>query len=218
MDDLRAAAATTAPAPELITAQADLAQKYAMLAAQLNALQGQQAADHGQLALLQADTADLGKLTARMARLNQITAAGIALQAGQPLGDIQDAPAALQRFAGAAPPTMAQLREAFPAAARAAEAASLANGGQAGWWAQIKLRLEGLVTISNGAHVIFGPPAAAALNQARAALDNDDLAGAVAAAQSLSMPAQQAMAGWLGPAQSLLAARQALAAMAAQGS
>ncbi len=80
-------------------------------------------------------------------------------------------------FADIAPPTMAQLRETFPAAARDAEAASLSNNGEAGFWAQVKLRLEGLITISNGNHVIFGPPAAAALNQVRAALANDDLGG-----------------------------------------
>ncbi len=216
--DMRAAADKTSPVADLISTQADLAQKYAVLAAQVNAMQGQVASDHGALAALQTNTADLGKLTARMAQLNAVAAANLALAAGQPLGVLPNAPPALAVFADIAPPTMAQLRETFPTAARNAEAASLSNSGQAGFWAQVKLRLEGLITISNGNHVIFGPPAAAALHQVRTALGNDDLAAAVAAADTLSPPAQAAMASWLTPARQLLAARQALAAMAQQGS
>ena len=214
--DMRAAAAKTSPLANLISTQADLAQKQAALAAQVGAMQGQVASDHGTLAALQANTQDIGKLTARMARLNDVAAARMALEAGQPLGAVQSAPPALQLFADTAPPTMAGLRESFPAAARAAEAASLSNNGQAGFWAQVKLRLEGLITISNGAHVIFGPPAAAALRQARTALANDDLAKAVQALQTLSPPTQAAMASWLTPARQLLAARAALAQMAQQ--
>ncbi|MBU6419749.1 MAG: hypothetical protein KGQ79_08500 [Proteobacteria bacterium] len=215
--DMRAAASQTAPVASLITAQADATQKLAMLAAQVNAMQGQVASDHGELAAMQASTQDIGKLTARMARLNAVAAASMALAAGEPLGVVPNAPPALAVFADTAPATMAQLRESFPAAARNAEAASLANGGHAGLWANVKLRLEGLITISNGEHVIFGPPAAAALNRMRAALANDDLAAAVAAADTLSPPAQAAMASWLTPARQLLAARQALAGLARQG-
>ncbi len=61
---------------------------------------------------------------------------------------------------------------------------------------------------------MFGPPAAAALNTARIRLDNGDLAGAVAALQGMSTPAQNAMSGWIGQAQALLAARAALVTMA----
>ena len=215
--DMRAAAAKTSPVADLINAQAQIAQKQAALAAQVNAMQGQMSADHGALAALQANAQDLGKLTARMAQLNDVAAARMALETGQPLGVVRNAPPALGVFADTAPPTMAQLRESFPAAARNAEAASLANNGQAGFWAQVKLRLEGLITISNGDHVIFGPPAAAALNKAKAALANDDLAQAVAALDRLSPPTQAAMASWLTPARQLLAARQALAQMAQQG-
>ena len=217
VSDMRAAAAQTSPVASLITTQADADQKLAVLAAQVNAMQGQVAADHGALAAMQASTQDISKLTQRMAQLNALAAANMAMAAGQPLGVVQNAPTALAIFTDTAPPTMAQLRETFPAAARNAEAASLANGGQAGFWARVKLRLEGLITISNGGHVIFGPPAAAALNRAGAALANDDLAQAVAAADSLSPPAQAAMASWLTPARQLLAAQQALAGMARQG-
>jgi hypothetical protein len=217
MDDLRAAQASAAPAADSVTVQADLAQKYAALAAQLSAVQAQAAGDHGALSLLQANSANLGQLTQRMGLLNALGTARLALDAGQPLGQIPNAPPALAQFATVAPPTEAQLREEFPAAARAATEASLSSNGATGFWAGVRMRLEGIITISNGNQVIFGPPAAAALNAAGQALDYGDLAGAVAALQDLGPGAKQAMAGWLGQAQALLAARAALVAMA-QGS
>jgi len=214
MDDLRAAAARTAPAPDSLTAQADLAQKFAALAAQVNAVQAQTAADHGALSMLQANSTDLGKLTTRIALLNALETARLALESGQPLGTIPNAPPALAKFANNPPPTEAALREAFPDAARAAETASLSAQGKTGFWDQVRLRLESVITISNGTHVLFGPPAAAALNQAQAALDAGDLAGAVAHVQTLSLTAQRAMGGWLPQAQALLAARAALVTLA----
>lgn len=217
VSDLRANADKTSPVASLITAQAQLAQKQAALAAQLNAVQTQVVTDHNALAALQINAQEIGTLTARMARLNNVAAARMALEAGQPLGVIPNAPSALAVFADSAPPTLAQLKAAFPAVARHAAAVSLEDNGQSTVWARVKLRLEGLITISDGTHVIFGPPAAAALNHMRVALANDDLAGAVAAAASLSAPTQAAMASWLIPAQQLLAAQQALTNMARQG-
>ena len=218
MDDLRAEASRTAqapaPAPNSVIVQADLAQKYADLAAQVNAMQAQQAADHGQLTQMQANSTDLGKLTARIALLNALETARMALDAGQPLGTIPNAPPALAQFATSVPPTEAALRQSFPEAAEAAEAASLSPDGKVGFWARTKLRLEGIITISNGNTVLFGPPAAAVLNQTRTALTAGDLAGAVADLQALSPPAQAAMAGWLAQAKALLDARAALMAMA----
>lgn len=214
LDDLRAAQASATPPPDSVVVQADLAQKYAALAAQVNAVQAQAAADHGALSMMQANAVDLGKLTQRMALLNALGTARLALDEGQPLGQIPGAPPELAQFATAAPPTMAQLREAFAPAAKAAEAASLGDNGQASFWARARARLEGLITISDGDHVVFGPPAAAALNNARLALDNDDLAGAVAALQDLGPGAKDAMAGWLTQAQALLAARAALLTLA----
>lgn len=217
VSDLRANADKTSPVASLITAQAQLAQKQATLAAQLNAVQTQVVTDHNALAALQINAQEIGTLTARMARLNNVAAARMALEAGQPLGVIPNAPSALAVFADSAPPTLAQLKAAFPAVARHAAAVSLEDNGQSTVWAKVKLRLEGLITISDGTHVIFGPPAAAALNHMRVALADDDLAGAVAAAASLSAPTQAAMASWLIPAQQLLAAQQALTNMARQG-
>ena len=216
VDDMRAEAARTAqaPAPSSVVVQADLAQKFADLAAQVNAMQAQEAADHGQLSLMQANSTDLDKLTTRIALLNALATARMALDAGQPLGTIPNAPPALAQFATAAPPTEAALRQSFPEAAEAASAASLSPDGKVGFWARAKLRLEGIITISNGNTVLFGPPAAAVLNQAGATLTAGDLAGAVADLQALSPPAQAAMAGWLAQAKALLDARAALMAMA----
>jgi len=217
MNDVQAAQSRAAPAPDSVTVQADLGQKYLALAAQVNAVQTQAASDHGTLSVLQANAADLGTLTKRMTLLNALGTARLALDAGQPLGQIPGAPPALAQFATLAPPTEAQLREGFAGAARAAEEASLSGDGKGGFWARLRLRLEGMITISNGSQVVFGPPAAAALNTAQAALANGDLAGAVAALQDLPPGAKQAMGGWLAQAQALLAARTALVAMA-QGS
>jgi hypothetical protein len=214
LDDLRAAQANAAPPSDSAAMQADLAQKYTDLAAQLSAVQAQAASDHGLISTLQANSTNLTQLTQRMTLLNALGTARLALDAGQPLGQIPNAPPALAQFATVAPPTEAQLRESFPAAARAATEASLSSNGKVGFWAGVKMRLEGFITISNGNDVIFGPPAAAALNTARQALDDGDLAGAVAALQDLGPGAKQAMGDWLNQAQALLAARAALVAMA----
>lgn len=217
MDDMRTAAARATPAPDSMVVQADLTQKFAALAAQVNAMQAQEAADHGQISQMQANATDLGKLTTRIALLNALETARMALDAGQPLGTIPNAPDALGQFATSAPPTEAALRQSFPAAAKAAEAASVSPNGKVGFWDQVKLRLEGIITISNGDTVLFGPPAAAVLNQAQTALAAGDLAGAVAKLQALSPASQAAMAGWLSQAKALLDARAALMTMA-QGS
>jgi hypothetical protein len=214
MDDVRATQARTAPAADSLTAQADLAQKYVVLAAQLAAVQAQAAADHGALSVMQTNAQDLGKLTQQMTLLNALGTARLALDAGQPLGQIPNAPPELAQFATVAPPVEAQLRGSFEDAARKASEASLTANGEIGVWTRTKLRLEGIITISDGSRVIFGPPAAKALNTARRALDNGDLAGAVAALQGMSPPAQAAMADWLSQAQALLAARAALVTMA----
>lgn len=217
VSDLRANAAKTSPLADLLTAQAQLAQKQATLTAQLNAVQGQVTTDHATLTALQMNAQEIGQLTARMALLNTLATARMALNAGQPLGTIPHAAPALAIFANTAPPTLLQLKEAFPDAARHAEAMSLAEANQSNLWARVKLQLEGLITITDGSHVVFGPPAAAALNRMRVALSNDDLASALDAAKTLSPATQAAMASWLIPAQQLQAARQALLTMARQG-
>ena len=125
--DLRLLAAKTAPPAESVTTQAELSVKFATLAAQVNAVQAQVAADHGTLSTLQENSADLTKLTARIALLNALETARMALEAGQPLGNIPDAPPPWRNSPMRPPPTEAQLRLTFPAAAQAAEAASIAG-------------------------------------------------------------------------------------------
>lgn len=214
--DLRALAIRTQPGSGSVAAQADLSVKLADVAAQLNAVQSQMATDHGALATLQSNTADLTKLTRRITLLNQLAVARMALDAGQPLGVIANAPPALNIFASAPPPTEAALRLGFPAAARAAEAASIAGDTKGGVWARVQARLENFVTVSAGSHVLIGAPAAAVIAQARTLLDVGDLAGAVAALNQLSATTQAAMGDWLTQARALVAARAALADMARQ--
>jgi hypothetical protein len=214
--DLRALAIRTQPNSGSIATQADLAVKLADVTAQVNAVQGQVAADHGALSTLQSNSVDLTKLTQRIGLLNQLAAARMALDAGQPLGLISNAPPSLSLFATQPPPTEAALRLGFPAAARAAEAASIAGDTKGGAWAHALARLENFVTISAGSHVLIGAPAAAVIDQAGTLLDAGDLAGAVAELDKLSASTQTAMDGWLTQARALLAARAALANMARQ--
>lgn len=176
----------------------------------------------GDTAALDAEVAALNKKLASVAaasrsataRIARIAAARAALDAGQPLGAIPDAPPALARFATAAPPTEAQLRERFGPAAAAALEASRPPVPQ-GVWARLKQRAQFLLTIRVGGKVVAGPPAAAPIEAARQHLDAGDLAGAVAALAPLDPAAARAMAPWTGDARALLAARAALDALAA---
>ncbi len=199
-------------------AQADLAEKFAALTAQVAAMQTQLVDDHGALTTVQAASADLTRLAARIELLDRLESARIALESGLPLGDIPNAPPALRKFATLAPPTQAALQMAYPAAAAAANAASIARADRDSAWAQALARVESLVTISNGAKVLIGPPAAAVTAQAQAQLNAGDLAGAVATLTTgLSGPTQAAMGGWLAQAQALLAARAAIVTLSGQG-
>jgi hypothetical protein len=184
---------------------------------QLDALQTQSTADHATLAALQSATTNLDKLTAKITLLGRLDAARMALDAGQPLGDIPDAPPTLAQYAGTPPPTQAELILSFPAAARAAESASVGADGKRSYWSNVLARLENLITISNGTHVVIGVPAAAVIAQAQAALNAGDLAGAVAVIDTLSTTTQAAMGDWLARARALLAARAAIVSLASAG-
>jgi hypothetical protein len=213
---LQAQGARAVPAADSVTVQADLAMKFAALAAQVNAVQAQVAGDHGALTTMQANATDLSKLTGRIALLNALETARMALDAGQPLGTIPGAPPALAQFAVTPPPTEAQLLLSFPDAARAAESASVAGDVKGSVWSRALARLENLVTVSNGGHVVFGAPASGVVEQAGALLQAGDLAGAVAQLDTLDLTTQQAMAQWLADARALLAARAALITLAGQ--
>jgi hypothetical protein len=146
-----------------------------------------------------------------------VQAAGLALAAGQKLGDVPGAPPALARFADASPPTEAALRLAFPQAAR--EALASAHPVTEGrplltrLWAQA----QDLVTVRQGDHVLLGDPTAGVLERARAALGAGDLSAATTEVASLQGAPAQAMAAWLAQARALLEARAALAAWAVPG-
>jgi hypothetical protein len=195
--------------------QADPA-TVAKLNTTVTALQTQDTADHAALATLQTDTAGLTKLTQKISLLSRLESARMALDAGEPLGAIPNAPPALAKFADAAPPTEAALILAFPAAARAAESASVSSDGKRSFWSSVLARVEGLITISNGTHVVVGAPAAGVMNQARAALNAGDLNGAVTVLDTLSQTTQAAMGTWLTQARDVLAARAAIISMAGQ--
>jgi hypothetical protein len=150
----------------------------------------------------------------RADRALRIEAASAALAAGQPLGSLPDAPAALTRFATEKPPTLAEIRLAFPAAARrAADASRPATEGQS-MAERVWQRIASLVTVRSGEKVILGAPAGVVLDAARERLDAGDLAGAVTALDALDPGAAQVMADWRARAQSLLDARAALASLA----
>lgn len=157
---------------------------------------------------------------ARLARMARLQAAASALEAGRALGEIPGAPPALARFAATPPPSEAGLRLAFPAAAQQARAVSRSGGDDAGGGAgigeRVWQRVRALVTVKEGETVLLGSPAATALGLAGERLGSGDLAGAVAALDGLDPGAAAAMAEWRGQAEALLAARAALAKMAAE--
>ncbi len=134
-----------------------------------------------------------------------------ALAAGRPLGDLPGAPPPLARFAHTPPPTLATLRAAFPAAAAAARAA--ATGPALG--ARLMDWIGSVMTIRRGDQVLVGDTLATRLATAQAALAADDLAGALAALAPIEGAPAAALAPWRSDAANLLAARRALADLAA---
>ena len=173
-------------------------------------------ADEARLAALEKPSQTPGQLADRTSRIARIQAAFIALSVGRPLGEIPDAPPALTRYATVAPPTEAALRLVFPAAAQAALAAAHPAPADQPVLKRLWAQAQDLVTVRQGDHVLLGDPAAGVLARAQTALDAGDLAAAVAALASLSGPQAQALAPWLDHAHGLLAARAALATLAAQ--
>ncbi len=170
-------------------------------------------ADEARLAALERTAAQMTATAAQAARLARIEVAQAALAAGQPLGDLPNAPPAVSRFAVVAPPTEASLRLAFPKAVLAASHTQVEAGDT--FFARMLGHAADLVTVRQGDRVLVGDPDSGVLARARTALDAGDLAGAVAAVSGLSAPPAAAMAAWLADAKALLAARAGLADMAA---
>lgn len=181
----------------------------------LSVVQQQLATVTGQAQTLAKDTSALPQLTVTSDRLSQIVRAQEALRAGQPLGPITNAPPALARFASSAPPTEAALRLSFPDAARAAEKAGQPLAEHGGFWHRVWLRMQDLIIVRQGDRVLVGDPTSGVLAHAQRLMDAGDLAGALTVLGTLTGPAAAAIAPWEAQAQSLIAARQALAQMAA---
>lgn len=151
----------------------------------------------------------------RISRLVRIQAAEAALVAGRPLGDLPDAPPALSRFAHNAPPTLAQLRLAFPEVERAALTADQPGTADGHFVDRLWERAQGLVTVRQGGQVVVGNATAVALARVRTVLEAGDLAAAVDATAALTPNAHRVAAEWIANAKALMDVRSALADMAA---
>lgn len=182
---------------------------------QLDGLKSQIGALDSQAQSLTQSTKALPALSAQSDRLTRLLRVEAALSAGAPLGDIPNAPAALTRFATAAPPTEAALVLSYPEAAQAAAKAGGPTIENRGFWRTIWLRVQNLVTVREGDRVLVGDPTAGVLAHAQRLLVAGDLPGALTVLKTLQGPAAAAMADWIAQAQSLVDARQALAQMAA---
>jgi hypothetical protein len=161
-------------------------------------------------------SAAVAALEARLAALGGVTTA---LDQGRPLGAALGqlpagtaVPPALAAFADRPPPTLAELKLAFPAAARAARDAADAEGEDA--WSRAASRLSTLLTVRKGDQVLIGHPVAQKLATIERSLDAGDVAGAVAASDALTGGAKEAFAPWRARAEALLAAREAVAQLA----
>jgi hypothetical protein len=215
-----------APAPDNGATQqalADLAQKVdqatAAQSAQLADLAAKQKSDadalRTRLDQLEKGAGQVEGVATRANAMTRVQAAEVALLAGQKLGNIPGAPPALARFANKAPPTDAQLREAFPEVADHARGVSQPDLASKSLLERSWLRLQESVTVRQGDDVLVGDPAAGILADAQAKVNSDDLQGAVAALQKLRGPAADAVAPWVEQVNAVLAARAALASMAA---
>ncbi|WP_291299226.1 hypothetical protein [Elioraea sp.] len=235
----RIAALESRPAPSGQANDADARAALAALTARLAALESRPApaappppVDDQARATIAALTARLAALEARPAppdpreaiagieaRMSAVAAVAAALEEGKPLGAAlgqlpagTTAPAALAAFATAAPPTLAELRLSFPEAARAAQAASEAEGE--GLWERATSRLAGIVTVRKGGEVVVGDATADRLAAVDRALTAGDLAGTVRAAEAVTGRAGEALSTWRARAAALLAARSALGSLA----
>lgn len=205
-----------APLEGRITAQAAAGQQAVQqLGSQLGTLDTRVTAAEAQARQTASGLAAIGDRAQRMARAQSVA---VALAAGQPLGDLPGAPPALAKFARTAPPTDSALRLSFDAAAAAAQRASLAPiTDSQSFTERAWTRAQQSLSVRQGDRVLLGDPIAGVVQRARQLLDAGDLGGTVRALDGLTGPAQAAMAGWIGQAQSLLDARAAVSSLAAQG-
>ncbi|HQT87364.1 MAG TPA: hypothetical protein PK677_02285 [Acidiphilium sp.] len=193
------------------------AAKITAMQAQIAQLSATVIADHADMVRLQASAASLPHLAAQAQTMAVLATASMALQSGQPLGTIPNAPEALVRYASVAPPTEAGLRAEFLALApHAAQQAGMTNSGVTGLWARLRAHVVDLISLRRGDQVLIGSRADGTIAMARRDLALGDLTGAVAAVKTLPAPAERVMQPWLARADHLLAARAALTQMAEQ--
>jgi len=212
--------ATTAEAQagRLAALEAALAQRAAAIEAQAARLAALEAMLQ-RVAALEAMSQRFAALEGRAARLATLDALRTDLEAGRPLGaalaSLPNAPAALARYATAAPTTEVALRLSFEDAARAGRIAS--DGVRDGTTTldAALSRLGNMVTVRRGEDVVWGDAALAEIERARRAVEAGDLEGALARLARLSPQAKEAMRGWIGEAEALIAARAALRTLAA---
>ena len=150
-------------------------------------------------------------------RAIRIEAAEAALQAGQPLGTLPDAPPALTRFATTPPPTESALRADFNRVAEAARAVSQPDVAKKSFVERMFARVQQTVVVRQGDQVIVGDPAAGILARAQDHMAAGDLKGAADTLADLRGPAADAVRDWVGKVRALLEARAALASLAARG-
>ena len=158
--------------------------------------------------------AKVGALSDTSRRYAVMQAAGAALESGQKLGAIPNAPPALARYANAAPPTDFALKQSYGAAADAAQKASVPQTAERPFLDRLWSRAQQAVSVREGDRDLVGDPVTGTLARARRALDGNDLPAALAVLQGLTGAPRDAMAGWMAEAQGLLDARAALAQMA----
>ncbi len=201
------------------TLESRLTERLAALDAALAERRAEITAQAQRIRELEGQAQRLAALEGRAGRLATLDQLRAGLEAGAPLGGalatLRDPPAALSRFAEAAPPTESGLRLTFEEAARAARAASdPAREGQ-GVLDSAVSRLSSLVTVRRGEDVLWGDAAAAEIEKSRRALEAGDLEASLPPLRRLSPPAQAAMQPWVTQAEALIAARAALRALAA---
>jgi hypothetical protein len=120
-----------------------------------------------------------------------------------------EALAGLEAFADTGAPDMASLRAAFPGvASRVMKAISLSEGDD--WMTSALARIKSLVSIRRVGEEVVGDTPEALLAQAEVALEDGDLATAVAAMDMLPEPGLEAAADWLTAARGRVAVNRAI--------
>ncbi len=153
----------------------------------------------------------------RASRVATAEAAQAALAAGRPVGDVPGAPPEVAKFATTAPPTEADLRRSFEKYAAAARAAAVPHGDKASFLSRAWARLERGITVRQGDQVLLGAPEEGVIEAAEEDVHNGDLTMAVKTLTKLEGPPRDAVQPWIDQTSAVLAARSALAQMAARG-